>query len=164
MFGNHLRSWYARFQAWWIRSPTAIAALKQPNDICESIVNTGLSLSLFVGDMAHAKRLAGNDSKVMLDRLLGPGGNFSNDPAATGVDSFGYTMSDFVDFLLTARMSTLTGEVDLYNYVTPQGSSLHDGIEWLAPYCAKNATNWPRGGNNGRASIPVMQAISYGDS
>ena len=40
-------------------------------------------------------------------------------------DSFGYHTSDMIEFLSLARMATLTGEADLYNWVNVHGGSMH---------------------------------------
>ena len=117
-----------------------------------------MSMALFFGsdlpapEMAVLQHLARNQSKTLVNRLIGPAGNFPfNDNDNDDPDSFGYHTGNCLEFMQLARLSGLATQgptagppaLDLFDWRSAQGASLHKAMLWLALYCASNGSSWP---------------------
>ena len=157
-----MNEWVKSFLQWFTTSPMGRSGLLLHSNIADAITigdMSSLSMALFFGsdlpapEMAVLQHLARNQSKTLINRLIGPAGNFpfddNDDPDS--LKSFGYHTRNCLDFMQLARLSGLATQgsaagppaLDLFDWRSAQGASLHKSMLWLAPYCASNGSSWP---------------------
>jgi hypothetical protein len=131
-----MKQWFAAFTNWMQTSPVGLDELDARNNHGTYYDALRLSMALFTDSTALANRIVAS-VKERLDYQMDAEGKFPKEMERT--IALHYNTFNLEAFYAVARMAESTG-TDLWNYVSPRGSSLRKGFGYLAPYLTREKT------------------------
>lgn len=132
-----MQKWFADFLDWMQTSTNGKDEMDTKNNHGAWYDTERLSLALFIGDHAQAKKIVLNAAE-RLDKQMDKDGRFPKEMERT--ISLHYTVFAMEAFFTIARMAEKTG-IDFWSMVTPSGKSLKKGFDVLKPYITQEK-NW----------------------
>jgi hypothetical protein len=96
------------------------------------------ALALFVGDSAFARQIIGTDDKARIAAQIQPNGSQPLELVRTR--PIHYSLFNLDPYSQLAEMGRFVN-VDLWNYVAPNGGNLRAAFRWVAPY-ADSTIKW----------------------
>jgi len=136
---QQLRSWFTQFLTWLTQD-------KQGSKESDSTNNHGswydvqvVSIALYIGDTTLAKSILERSKEKRIARMIEPDG--SQPLELNRTLSMGYTLFSLSSFCRLATMGESVG-VDLWNYETKDGRSIHKALDYILPYFEENKP-WP---------------------
>lgn len=149
---SDFRGWLGKMLEWWLYSPNGVLARLITNNIGNTYDLQAMAMATFLNNATAAAFIVDNDVRGRVDAQINGSGMMPKEDGRS--DSFGYHIGNMNSFLTmsalvneTTRLARTTGvavdDVDLLHYVGKQGGSVHTAVDWLAPICKANATNWP---------------------
>jgi Highly conserved protein containing a thioredoxin domain len=97
-----------------------------------------VALALFVGDSAFARQVVGIDDKARIAHQIQPNGSQPLELVRTR--PIHYSLFNLDPYSQLAEMGRFVN-VDLWNYVAPNGGNLRAALRWVAPY-ADSTIKW----------------------
>jgi hypothetical protein len=154
-----LKAWIGEFRDWFLKSPMALGDQQQKNNHGNWYDVQAITYSLYVEDVATARRILEADKKRIAEQIE-PDGRQPLELARTR----GFWYCEF-NLSALARLAELgrrpEAGVDLWDYQTPDGRSIRAAIDWLIPYATgeKPWTYQQLGGLSAKEMIvPLRQA------
>lgn len=149
---SDFRSWLDKMLKWWLYSSNGVLARLITNNIGNAYDLQAMAMATFLHNASAAAFVVDNDVRGRIDLQINGSGMMPKEDERS--NSFGYHIGNMNDFLMLsvlvnestrlARTSGISvGDVDLLNYVGKQGGSVRTAVDWLAPICQANASNWP---------------------
>lgn len=132
-----MRAWGAQFLEWLLESPIAAQEASSKNNHKAYYEGTVLQLAAFLGNVSVAASRAPTERGV-LDYQIAPDGMLWEEVVRT-------RSCHYVSFCMHAFLGLASGcsagSVDLYAYVTKNGTSIAGAAAWVAPYA--DGLPWP---------------------
>ena len=154
-----LKTWIGQFRDWLLKSPMALGDQQQKNNHGNWYDVQAITFSLYVADIATARRVLESDKKRIAQQIE-PDGRQPLELARTR----GFWYCEF-NLGALCRLAELgrrpEADVDLWDYQSPDGRSIRKAIEWLLPYATgeKPWTYQQLGGVSAKELIvPLRQA------
>ncbi|MGB6034511.1 MAG: alginate lyase family protein [Bacteroidota bacterium] len=136
---SRMVDWFVQFLDWMLNDEDAQEARRVWNNHGTNYDQAAVSFALFAGRRGLARRILEECTKERVDRQIRPDGRLPYELERNR--AIGYTAATVAKFLDLATMGEILG-VDLWNYASPDGSSIQRAIDFLAPY-ADPAAEWP---------------------
>jgi hypothetical protein len=126
-----IRDWSRAFLAWLQASPQGKEEAIQKNNHGTWYDAQVASLAVFVGDTALARRTIANVGPARIATQIEPDGRQPEELARTR--PMHYSLFNIEPFARLAELGRHVG-VDLWNYKSPAGGSIHQAVRFVAPY------------------------------
>lgn len=126
-----MRRWCTEYLKWLRTSKHGLGEEKQPNNHGTWYDAQVVSLSLFLGEAASARKILEQVMSRRIDKHIEPDGRQPRELART--KSLGYSTMNLDGLFRLATMGQKAG-VDLWNYQSSDGRSLRKALDYLAPY------------------------------
>ncbi|RKR83705.1 alginate lyase [Mucilaginibacter gracilis] len=129
-FEGGVKAWYKDYLNWLLTSKNGIDEHNAKNNHGTHYDTQVISYALYLGDTALAKKTLEADKKRIALQIE-PDGRQMLELERT--NALGYSSMNLIGW---SNIATLAGKinVDIWNYTTTDGRSLHKAFNWLAPY------------------------------
>lgn len=129
-----LQDWFRQFTDWAMTSPLGSAEGRVENNHGTFHDAEVVDFALFTGDEALARKVLETTTKPRIATQLQPDGAQPLELARTR--PWNYVTMNMLGWVRLARLAEKV-DIDLWNYVLPDGRGLHAGVVWLKPYLLK---------------------------
>jgi len=159
-----MRRWCTEYFKWLRTSSHGLGEEKQPNNHGTWYDAQVVSLSLFLGQAAPARKILEQVKSRRIDKHIEPDGRQPRELART--KSLGYSTMNLDGLFRLATMGQGAG-VDLWHHESADGRSLRKALDYLAPY-ADPEKRWPHeqiteSSPTGLFALLRRGSIVYGD-
>jgi hypothetical protein len=137
--GLGMRAWFAAFCDWLLDSAHGQDEARQHNNHGTWYDAQVSAYALYLGRAALAHDVIAASRGKRVDTQIDPGGKQPHELARTR--SFSYSLYNLQALMALARLGEWV-QVDLWHYAAPNGASIRQAIDFLAPY-ADPALAWP---------------------
>jgi hypothetical protein len=127
---NNIKSWYADYLTWMQTSKNGIDEHHSKNNHGTHYDTQVAAFALFTGNTQLAKQIL-TDAKKRITVQIEPDGQQPLELART--NAYGYSTMNLNGWFSLGMLGDKVG-VDLFNYTTPDGRSIHTALDWLMPY------------------------------
>lgn len=129
-FEDSVKNWYKEYLNWLLNSKNGIDEHNAKNNHGTHYDTQVISYALYLGDIALAQKTLEADKKRIALQIE-PDGRQMLELERT--NALGYSSMNLIGW---SNIATLASKVniDIWNYATSDGRSLHTAFNWLAPY------------------------------
>ncbi|GGF51510.1 alginate lyase family protein [Echinicola rosea] len=135
---NELKGWFKSYLNWMQTSKIGTGASRLTNNIGTAYYMQLISVALYTDNKFLARKIIKNDIPELIDHQFDKEGKQPEELKRT--KSWNYSLANLNYWFRIARLAEHVG-IDLWNYETPSGKSIHSGYNWLLPY-ANGEKKW----------------------
>jgi hypothetical protein len=136
---QQLRTWFRQFLTWIMENDLGRAEARMPNNHGTWYDVEVVAIALYLDDKTLAKTILEQCKEKRIARMIEPDGSQPQEIKRTL--SRGYTVFSIDSFCRLAAQGDAVG-VDLWNYETTDGRSIHKALDYVLPYLEGKKT-WP---------------------
>ncbi len=152
-----LQQWFADFNDWLLNDPIGIEEGKQHNNHGTYYDVQVAAFAIYSGKPEIARQQIEKASFKRLDSQLAPDGEQPHEMDRTR--PWAYCCMNLMGFTELAMLADRVG-IDMWNYQTPNGSSIRKAVEWYFPILSKEKP-WPKDEINSKyGSGTLLTAIA----
>jgi hypothetical protein len=126
-----LVQWFSRYLEWLLTSKNGIGEAKASNNHGVFYDVQAGAIAVFVGKMDITRRIVEEAKEKRIAKQIEPDGSQPRELART--TSQHYVRFNLEAFFLLANLGANIG-VDLWNYRTEDGRSIHKALDWVVPF------------------------------
>jgi hypothetical protein len=128
---KNMVQWFSQYLEWLLTSKNGRAESRAENNHGVFFDVQAGTIAMFVGKTAVARRIVEEATEKRIGKQIEPDGSQPRELART--TSQGYVRFNLEAFFLLANLGANVG-VDLWNYQTEDGRSIHRALDWVLPF------------------------------
>jgi hypothetical protein len=130
IYHEAIKTWYKQYLNWLLTSKNGIDEHNSKNNHGTHYDTQVIADAIFTGDKELAKKIL-EGSKQRIGLQIEPDGKQPLELERT--NALGYSSMNLIGWTNIAQLADKIG-VDIWNFTTPDGRSIHRAFNWLAPY------------------------------